>query len=191
MTTGVANARACVQIAVLRAMLTIMSATTVQVHYVVLLLIVRACYNTYIMSRSETTQHTAKAVLTQIANIVFSRLLAGDTVAVQPVSMPDLSAGVTPREPKREAATAQSVVMSVWQSIAPPAPSAAAAAPGNAAFLGQLPEHDAKCVCHAFHARLQTHCTCRQICCSGLVTTKIDMHSPWPPAVYCSAASSA
>ena len=128
-------------------MLTIVSSTSIQVHYVVLLLIVRACYNIYIMSRSSTTQQTAKAVLTQIANIVFERLLAGEIVAVRPVAMPDLlsagnaggggnGGGAAAAATRREALTAQSVVLSVWQSIAQPAGgSAEGGAMGDAAFL--------------------------------------------------------
>ena len=106
----------------LRAMLTIVSATAVQVHYVVLLLIVRACYNTYIMSRSDTTQQTAKAVLTQIVHIVFQRLLSGEAGYVQPVSLPDLSGFGARGDQRRDAATAQGVVMSVWQSLTNPEP---------------------------------------------------------------------
>jgi brefeldin A-inhibited guanine nucleotide-exchange protein len=140
---------AAVQVAVLRAMLTIVSSTTIQVHYVVLLLIVRACYNIFIMSRSETTQQTAKAVLTQIANIVFERLLAGEAVHVKPVVMPDLS-GAAPggRDNRREVLTAQSVVMSVWQSIADPAAAGgggASKANGDAAFLPRASADGKQC----------------------------------------------
>jgi brefeldin A-inhibited guanine nucleotide-exchange protein len=108
------------QVTVLRAMLTCVSATTVQMHYVVLLLIVRACYNTFIMSRSETTKQTAKAVLTQIVHIVFQRLLSGDNVPVQPISLPNLG-GFGPRaDQRKEMLTAQQVVLSVWDSLTQP-----------------------------------------------------------------------
>jgi hypothetical protein len=108
------------QVAVLRVMLTCASATTIQLHYVVLLLIVRACYNTFIMSRSETTQQTAKAVLTQIVHIVFQRLLSGDKVPVQPISLPNLGGFGLRAEQRKEMLTAQQVVMSVWESLTQP-----------------------------------------------------------------------
>lgn len=45
-----------------------------------LLLAVRTCYNIYLMSRSETNQTTAKASLTQMLNVVFQRMEAGDVL---------------------------------------------------------------------------------------------------------------
>lgn len=64
-------------------MLTIVTSTTFSVHGMALLLVIRACYNIYIMSRSETNQVTAKAALTQMVNVVFQRLAAGDVVQVR------------------------------------------------------------------------------------------------------------
>jgi hypothetical protein len=140
----VSGALRCVQVAVLRAMLTIVSSTAIQVHYVVLLLIIRACYNIFIMSRSETTQQTAKAVLTQITNIVFQRLLAGRVVQVRPVNMLDLSAVTNRAEQRREVQSAQSVVMSVWNSISQPHRDASSAISNEAALLFHA-EADNRC----------------------------------------------
>lgn len=105
-----------VEVAVVRTILTIVTSTTFSVHGMVLLLVIRACYNIYIMSRSETNQVTAKAALTQIVNVVFQRLAAGDVVRVRPVVTPELLA-IGGREQRRDLATAQEVVTSVWESM--------------------------------------------------------------------------
>lgn len=141
---GIERQHMRVQIAVLRAMLTIVSATAIQVHYVVLLLIIRACYNIYIMSRSDTTQQTAKAVLIQIANIVFHRLLVGHVVAVQPIAMPDLASSAPRVEQRRETMVAQGVVHSVWQAMTQA--EGDALSPSRAVFVANG-EADARCAC--------------------------------------------
>lgn len=109
-----------VQVAVLRTMLTFVTSVTISMHAMVLLLVIRGCYNIFIMSRNDLNQQAAKAVLTQIVNVVFQRLVVGEGGQVRPITPPDLVAVSSARaEARRDAATAQQVIMSVWESVMP------------------------------------------------------------------------
>lgn len=108
------------QVAVLRTMLTFVTSVTIAMHDMVLLLVIRGCYNIFIMSRNDLNQQAAKAVLTQIVNIVFQRLVVGDSGMVRPITPPDLVSVSSARaEARRDAVTAQQVIMSVWESMMP------------------------------------------------------------------------
>ena len=54
-----------VELRLLKALLTAVTSTTLAVHGQALLLVVRACYNIFLTSRSDVNQATAKATLTQ------------------------------------------------------------------------------------------------------------------------------
>lgn len=101
-------------------MLTFVTSVTIAMHDMVLLLVIRGCYNIFIMSRNDLNQQAAKAVLTQIVNVVFQRLVVGDTGQVRPITPPDLVSVSSARaEARRDAITAQQVIMSVWESMMP------------------------------------------------------------------------
>ena len=55
-----------VELRLLKALLTAVTSTTLAVHGQALLLVVRACYNIFLTSRSDVNQATAKATLTQV-----------------------------------------------------------------------------------------------------------------------------
>lgn len=63
-----------VQLQVIKALLTVVSSNTCEVHGESLLLSVRACYHIYLVSRNQVNRTTAKATLTQMLNIVFQRM---------------------------------------------------------------------------------------------------------------------
>ena len=80
-----------VDLRLLRALLTIITASTLQVHSTALLLCVRSTYNVFLTSKSEVTQATAKATLMQIVNAVFFRIETGCfAVSLPPVTIDEV-----------------------------------------------------------------------------------------------------
>ena len=65
----------CVNI-ILQALLTIVTSNTCEIHGGTVLLTVRTCYNIYLASKNLVNQTTAKATLTQMLNVIFSRMEA-------------------------------------------------------------------------------------------------------------------
>ncbi|ORX41920.1 hypothetical protein BCR36DRAFT_374917 [Piromyces finnis] len=63
-----------VQLRVLKALLTSVTSTSCEVHHVTLLKLIQTCFNIYIYSKNSNNQITSKAVLTQMINLVFSRM---------------------------------------------------------------------------------------------------------------------
>lgn len=63
-----------IQLKVLSALLTAVTSTSCEVHHVTLLKLIQTCFNVYIFSKNSNNQITAKAVLTQMINLVFSRM---------------------------------------------------------------------------------------------------------------------
>ena len=57
-----------------QALLTVITANTVEVHEGTVLQAVRTCYNIYLASKNLINQTTAKATLTQMLNVIFSRM---------------------------------------------------------------------------------------------------------------------
>lgn len=55
-----------VELRLLKALLTAVTSNSLAVHGQALLLVVRACYNIFLTSRSDVNQATAKATLTQV-----------------------------------------------------------------------------------------------------------------------------
>jgi hypothetical protein len=75
-----------VELRLLKALLTAVTSTAVTIHGQALLLVVRACYNIFLTTRSEVNQTTAKASLTQMLNVLFQRMEAGSIhVLVPPI----------------------------------------------------------------------------------------------------------
>ncbi|ELU08063.1 hypothetical protein CAPTEDRAFT_213398 [Capitella teleta] len=56
------------------ALLTVVTASTCEIHEGTVLLAVRTCYNIYLASKNIVNQTTAKATLTQMLNVIFSRM---------------------------------------------------------------------------------------------------------------------
>lgn len=65
-----------VQLQIIKALLTLVTSQQCQVHEGSILLTVRTCYNIYLGSKNLVNQTTAKATLTQMLNVIFSRMEA-------------------------------------------------------------------------------------------------------------------
>ena len=65
-----------VQLQIIKALLTTVTSQSCQVHEGSILLAVRTCYNIYLGSKNLINQTTAKATLTQMLNVIFSRMEA-------------------------------------------------------------------------------------------------------------------
>lgn len=63
-----------VQLQIIKALLTVVTSQHVEVHEGTVLLAVRTCYNIYLASRSLINQTTARATLTQMLNVIFTRM---------------------------------------------------------------------------------------------------------------------
>ncbi|XP_077991507.1 brefeldin A-inhibited guanine nucleotide-exchange protein 1-like [Glandiceps talaboti] len=63
-----------VQLQIIKALLTAVTSTACEVHEGSLLQAVRTCYNIYLASKNLINQTTAKATLTQMLNVIFSRM---------------------------------------------------------------------------------------------------------------------
>lgn len=63
-----------VQLQIIKALLTIVTANTCEIHEGTVLLAVRTCYNIYLASKNLINQTTAKATLTQMLNVIFTRM---------------------------------------------------------------------------------------------------------------------
>lgn len=58
----------------IQALLTVVTSQHVEIHEGTLLLAVRTCYNIYLASKNLINQTTAKATLTQMLNVIFTRM---------------------------------------------------------------------------------------------------------------------
>lgn len=58
----------------LQALLTAVTSPHIEIHEGTVLLTVRTCYNIYLASRNLINQTTAKATLTQMLNVIFTRM---------------------------------------------------------------------------------------------------------------------
>ncbi|XP_053393840.1 brefeldin A-inhibited guanine nucleotide-exchange protein 1-like isoform X3 [Mercenaria mercenaria] len=63
-----------VQLQIIKALLTIVTSNTCEIHEGTVLLTVRTCYNIYLASKNLVNQTTAKATLTQMLNVIFTRM---------------------------------------------------------------------------------------------------------------------
>ncbi|CAG7719826.1 unnamed protein product [Allacma fusca] len=63
-----------VQLQIIKALLTVVTSQHVEIHEGTVLLTVRTCYNIYLASKNLINQTTARATLTQMLNVVFSRM---------------------------------------------------------------------------------------------------------------------
>uniref|UniRef100_A0A673C2I4 SEC7 domain-containing protein n=1 Tax=Sphaeramia orbicularis TaxID=375764 RepID=A0A673C2I4_9TELE len=74
-----------VQLQIIKALLTAVTSPHIEIHEGTILLTVRTCYNIYLASRNLINQTTAKATLTQMLNVIFTRM---ENQAVSPVYLP-------------------------------------------------------------------------------------------------------
>ncbi|CAL8096814.1 unnamed protein product [Orchesella dallaii] len=63
-----------VQLQIIKALLTVVTSQHVEIHEGTVLLTVRTCYNIYLASKNLINQTTARATLTQMLNVIFSRM---------------------------------------------------------------------------------------------------------------------
>ncbi|KAJ8305728.1 hypothetical protein KUTeg_016273 [Tegillarca granosa] len=63
-----------VQLQIIKALLTVVTSTTCEIHEGTVLQTVRTCYNIYLASKNLVNQTTAKATLTQMLNVIFTRM---------------------------------------------------------------------------------------------------------------------
>lgn len=63
-----------VQLQIIKALLTVVTSPHIEIHEGTVLLTVRTCYNIYLASRNLINQTTAKATLTQMLNVIFTRM---------------------------------------------------------------------------------------------------------------------
>lgn len=63
-----------VQLQVLKALLTVITSSVVEIHEADVLLAIRTCYNIFMATKSPINQATARATLTQIISIIFQRM---------------------------------------------------------------------------------------------------------------------
>lgn len=68
-----------VQLQIIKALLTAVSAPNCDIHGTTLLIVVRTCYNIYLLSQNPVNQTTAKATLTQMLSLLFQRLEKSET----------------------------------------------------------------------------------------------------------------
>ena len=137
--------RGLLQLAVLRTMLTIVTSMAIAVHGMVLLLIIRGCYNIFIMSRSDANQQAAKGCLTQIIHIVFQRLVVGDGGPIRPITPPDLVSISSMRDSRKDTSMAHQIVASVWESVMPSDEVARPAFPEDV-YTSHEPDIDGRCL---------------------------------------------
>ncbi|KAK9881533.1 hypothetical protein WA026_016412 [Henosepilachna vigintioctopunctata] len=63
-----------VQLQIIKALLTVVTSQHVEVHEGTILLAVRTCYNIFLASKNLVNQTTARATLTQMLNVIFTRM---------------------------------------------------------------------------------------------------------------------
>lgn len=63
-----------VQLQIIKALLTVVTSQHVEVHEGTILLAVRTCYNIFLASKNLINQTTARATLTQMLNVIFTRM---------------------------------------------------------------------------------------------------------------------
>lgn len=72
-----------VQLQIIKALLTVITSSTCEVHEGTVLQAVRTCYNIYLASKNLINQTTAKATLTQMLNVIFLRMETQAAIAEQ------------------------------------------------------------------------------------------------------------
>lgn len=76
-----------VQLQIIKALLTVITSQHVEVHEGTVLLAVRTCYNIYLASKNLINQTTARATLTQMLNVIFTKMENQSTEIEENVAM--------------------------------------------------------------------------------------------------------
>ncbi|CAH8627069.1 unnamed protein product [Heterobilharzia americana] len=63
-----------IQLQILKALLTVITSSVVEIHEADILLVVRTCYNIFMATKNQINQATARATLTQIISVLFQRM---------------------------------------------------------------------------------------------------------------------
>jgi len=108
-----------VELRLLKALLTAVTSPTLHVHGQALLLIIRACYQVYLTSRSDVNQTTAKAALTQVVGVVFQRMEAGNEQIVPPPIQVADALGLPPADASNMSAFVQQFLHDVVAAVDP------------------------------------------------------------------------
>lgn len=108
-----------VELRLLKALLTAVTSPTLHVHGQALLLIIRACYQVYLTSRSDVNQTTAKAALTQVIGVVFQRMEAGNEQIVPPPIQVADALGLPPADASNMSAFVQQFLHDVVAAVDP------------------------------------------------------------------------
>uniref|UniRef100_A0A8C9VU75 ARF guanine nucleotide exchange factor 2 n=1 Tax=Scleropages formosus TaxID=113540 RepID=A0A8C9VU75_SCLFO len=149
-----------VQLQIIKALLTAVTSPHIEIHEGTVLLTVRTCYNIYLASRNLINQTTAKATLTQMLNVIFTRM---ETQAVlearemekerqrlrqHPSSIPGhLSATTTPSHSRDQNRSPSPVIRPSEQSSAPQVSGETTSLDGHLQTHG-AEEDEAAVTCH-------------------------------------------
>ncbi|XP_059718931.1 brefeldin A-inhibited guanine nucleotide-exchange protein 2 isoform X2 [Haemorhous mexicanus] len=90
-----------VQLQIIKALLTAVTSPYIEIHEGTILQTVRTCYNIYLASKNLINQTTAKATLTQMLNVIFTRMEnQAESREAERVQKPQSPAVVGPRSPR-------------------------------------------------------------------------------------------
>ncbi|RWS30440.1 brefeldin A-inhibited guanine nucleotide-exchange protein 1-like protein [Leptotrombidium deliense] len=101
-----------IQLQIIKALLTLVTSHQCQVHEGSVLLAVRTCYNIYLGSKNLINQTTAKATLTQMLNVIFSRMEAQQLQVHEYQDQPFENGIERPLTPDKEIESAVASVLS-------------------------------------------------------------------------------
>ncbi|KAI1295380.1 Brefeldin A-inhibited guanine nucleotide-exchange protein 1 [Halotydeus destructor] len=147
-----------VQLQIIKALLTLVTSQQCQVHEASILLSVRTCYNIYLGSKNLVNQTTAKATLTQMLNVIFSRMEAYYAVQQQHIDndanasdnasdVHDINRSLTPFENEDDAIVASlvnDIVSRVVRDVEESTPFQAnhIPSPGELSSAGRIPSNE-------------------------------------------------
>ncbi|KAF7260159.1 hypothetical protein EG68_02413 [Paragonimus skrjabini miyazakii] len=103
-----------VQLQVLKALLTVVTSSVVEIHEADILLVVRTCYNIFMATKNPVNQATARATLTQIISIIFQRMEHNALEAALALTSPCTSVDDHPHG-EREEPTQQSAINDAYR----------------------------------------------------------------------------
>ncbi|KAK3091259.1 hypothetical protein FSP39_018373 [Pinctada imbricata] len=93
-----------VQLQIIKALLTVVTSNTCEIHEGTVLQTVRTCYNIYLASKNLVNQTTAKATLTQMLNVIFTRM---EAQAAQEIKTRERTASKTSRKTDDDSETSE------------------------------------------------------------------------------------
>lgn len=107
-----------VQLQIIKALLTVVTSQHVEVHEGTVLLAVRTCYNIYLASKNLINQTTARATLTQMLNVIFSRMENQALEVIVEPSEPEPETSSEPVEQVEPAEpTSQAIVAEILTNV--------------------------------------------------------------------------